>query len=104
MADFSILRDLCKEKGMTLVELANMLDTSTSALQSIMKRGRTNTEKVERLAQALGVPESIFFNPEIVSKVTGLSAENSRLRDDIKHLRELLGEKERTISIIRTKK
>lgn len=99
MANFDLIKDIAKEKGISIRSLAQTAGISESQLHHLIKKGSTNTQTIESLAGALCVPVGTFFDgiPEDPSqdqtRIEELERENN-------HLRELLEEKERTIRIL----
>lgn len=93
MANLFYIRDLCDRKEMTIRELAQTVGRDESSIQSAIRRGSTNTTTLELIAKALGVSAGVFFD--------GFAADNTAdLENEIKHLRELLNEKERLIEVL----
>lgn len=93
MANLLLIRDLCERKKMTIRELAQRIGRDESSIQSAIRRGSTNSTTIELIARELGVPAGIFFE----GFAPDTSNEQAR---EIRHLRELLDEKERTIKIL----
>lgn len=96
MANLILIRDLCGKKKMTIRELANKIGRNECTIQTAIRKGTTNTNTIELIANALGVPAGIFFDDY------NDSSEVSELRREIEHLKELIKEKERTIEILMT--
>ena len=98
MANFKLIRDLAKEKGISIRGVAHNAGISEGQIHHLMKVESTNTQTLESIAKALGVPVGIFFDDHLspaeeTARIMELEKENSRLR-------ELLAEKERTIQIL----
>lgn len=98
MANFKLIREIAKEKRMSILSLAQSVGISESQLHHLILAGSTNTTTIEKLAKILGVPVSTFFDDNLspseeTSRIIELEKENA-------HLRELLEEKERTIKIL----
>ncbi|MDR1022235.1 MAG: helix-turn-helix transcriptional regulator [Prevotellaceae bacterium] len=53
-------KEICKEKGITLQDVANTLGITYQSLHSIITRNPT-LEKLEQVAAALGVPITELF-------------------------------------------
>ena len=98
MANFKLIRDLAKEKQISIRSVAQTAGISESQLHHLIKIGSTNTHTLESIAGALGVPVGTFFDDNLspseeTARIIELEKENSLLR-------ELLAEKERTIQIL----
>lgn len=91
MANFQIIRDLCRERGISLLELGKKVGKSDSQIHNILRNNSTSLETLEQFAKVLNVPASTFF-PGDPSKESLLS-ENA-------HLKKLLAEKERLIEVL----
>ncbi|MDR0763048.1 MAG: helix-turn-helix domain-containing protein [Bacteroidales bacterium] len=61
MANLHIIRSISETKKITLRELASQVGIGESALQSLIRKGSTNTTTLEAIAQALNVPVGVFF-------------------------------------------
>lgn len=94
MANLVLIRDLCERKKMTIRELASKVGRNECSIQSAIRRGTTNTNTIELIAKALGVPAGVFFD--------GYEDENeaAELRRENEHLKMIIEEKERTIQIL----
>ncbi len=93
MANLLYIRDLCERKKITIRELAQRIGRDESSIQSAIRRGSTNTTTLELIAKVLGVPAGVFFD--------GFASDTSGdLEKEIKHLKELLKEKERLIEVL----
>lgn len=98
MANFKLIRSIAKEKGISIRSLAQTAGITEGQLHHIVKMGSTNTQTLETIAGALGVPVGTFFDDfsspsEEALRIKELEKENALLR-------ELLAEKERTIQIL----
>lgn len=94
MANLILIRDLCEARKMTIRELAERIGRNESTLQAAIRKGTTNSTTIELIAKELRVPAGYFFDGwEDSNNVHELKKENE-------HLRALLAEKERTISIL----
>ena len=101
MANFKLIREIAKEKRISIRSLALSAGVSEGQLHHLMKNGSTNTLTLESISRALGVPVSTFFDDHLspseqTTRIIELEKENSLLR-------ELLAEKERTIEILMNK-
>ena len=94
MANLILIRDLCERKKISIRELAAKIGRNECSIQSLIRRGTTNTNTVEMIANALGVSAGVFFD--------GYNDNNevAELKREIEHLKMILEEKERTIQIL----
>jgi len=79
MANFLIIRDLCKQKKITIRELANRVGIGESALQSLIKNGSTNTLTLEKIAKELDVNAGVFFGETQSAILNNVNSPNSAL-------------------------
>lgn len=93
MADLTKIRTLCKERLITVRELAQRIGRDESSIQSAIRRGSTNTITLELMAKELGVSPGVFFDGYAYDDVEKLKIENANLK-------ELLEEKERLIAVL----
>lgn len=102
MANFKLIRDIAKKKGISIRSLAQSAGVSESQIHHLVKIGSTNTQTLETIAGALGVPVGTFFgsSPAEIQQKENLILE---LKKENALLRELLEEKERTIKILMNK-
>lgn len=115
MANFALIRELSEERGMTLRKVAGLIGMTEGSLQKIMAAGSTNTTTLEKIARALNVQAGIFFEGYIPSANQSIANGNASAASvygnataggitdkdkEIKHLKELLKEKERLIQIL----
>ena len=59
------VKEICKEKGLTLRQLANKMDTLPESLsRAISDKGNPTKSTMQEIAKALGVPlAELFINP-----------------------------------------
>lgn len=63
------IKDICKEKGMTLEELAKKLGILRTSLSQALTRNSFSTDKLKEIATALDVPMwQLFASPEEVAE------------------------------------
>lgn len=119
------VKNIANKKGVSLKEIASIIDMSESNLYKCFNRGSIETRHMEKLANALGVPVSFFFEEdsnsghrvkaagdksvavagngnffsgESISKGdTTRGGEDNILSEKVKMLEKLLEEKERVI-------
>lgn len=70
MAIDSRVKELCREKNMTLAEIAEKIGVSASSLSQIMK-GNPTLSKLQAIAAALDVSVAELFDPGDASQPTG---------------------------------
>ena len=63
------LKELCKQKGITQKELANVLGVTEITLTRV-NSGTCSLSLLERIATALNVPIQELFNPPTENKIT----------------------------------
>lgn len=63
------LKELCKQKGITQKELANVLGVTEITLTRV-NSGNCSLTLLERIATALNVPIQELFNPPTENKIT----------------------------------
>jgi transcriptional regulator with XRE-family HTH domain len=57
------VKEICKEKGFTIAEVAKRMGVLPPALSRIINGGNTTTETLERVSNVLGVPIAELFEP-----------------------------------------
>lgn len=128
MANLHKIKDLAKQKNLTLKALADLSGISEQGLHKILRLNSTSIETLESIANALNVPVSIFFeeNKSVsisataekgsAASVTGdafvaprncdsevLRKEIVHLNREIEHYKARLEEKERLIKVLMEK-
>ncbi|MFV0538857.1 MAG: helix-turn-helix domain-containing protein [Dysgonomonas sp.] len=68
MANLLIIKDLLKEKKISIRDFANELGMTEQALQLLIRKNSTKIETLELIAQKLNISVSMFFEKEIESK------------------------------------
>jgi transcriptional regulator with XRE-family HTH domain len=64
------IKEVIKEKGLTVKEVADRLGMSSPSLSDAIN-GNPTAEKIERIAEAIGVPASELFEPrELIGVVS----------------------------------
>lgn len=61
MANLAIIKDLCKDRGISVRKLAECLGWRPSTLQAMIDNNSTKIENLERIAEFFGVSVSTFF-------------------------------------------
>ena len=113
MPKLYLIRELAKEKRMTLTKLAEEVGITYSGLQKLMERNSTNPETIEKIANVLNIPVKVLFDEKDTELILNEESEvdsynnNSSLKSilkekdmEIEHLKKMLEEKERTIQIL----
>lgn len=63
------IKEVCKEKGITLEDLAKRLGILRTSLSQALSRNSFSTDRLNDIATALGVPMwQLFASPEEVQK------------------------------------
>jgi transcriptional regulator with XRE-family HTH domain len=107
MANFLIIRDLCDRKKITIRELATKVGMQDISIHQLIKKGKTNTETLEKIAEILDVSVGIFFDDVTGGNITQKGKRNtasiygnislSDCQKEVEHLQELLKEKEQLL-------
>ena len=74
MINLGIIRDLCKQKDITLKILANDLNISQTGLSGMLKNNSTTLETLEKISKYFGVPVGIFFGEKTPKDANKVSA------------------------------
>lgn len=61
MANYNIIREICKLKGLTLKDLSEKTKISETGIQKILNSDSTKVKTLEKIAYALEIPISKFF-------------------------------------------
>lgn len=61
MANLSVIKELCSERSISLKTLASRVNISEMGLQRIIKTNSTSIRTIEKIADVLEVPISVFF-------------------------------------------
>lgn len=110
------IKELADRKNITLADLAKRIGKTKQAVYEMVDKEDVNTSILRKLSGEFHVPISYFFEDEGTemrviadnhSQAVGIGnitqssehAENSLLEERIKHLEELLAEKERLIKV-----
>nr|DAV37221.1 MAG TPA: helix-turn-helix domain protein [Caudoviricetes sp.] len=109
------IKELASKKNLTLSDLAKRLGKTKQAIYEMVEKEDVNTSVLRKLCDEFNVPISYFFEDEpgmhIIasnhSQAVGIGnitqtdrqAEISLLEEKVKHLEELLIEKERLIKV-----
>jgi len=64
MANYNLIKELCERRGMTLGQLAEKLDMSTTGLFQILRNKTTKVKTLEDIARAFEIPVSVFFDDD----------------------------------------
>ena len=62
MANFKIIKYLCKERGMSLSQLADAIGSSLGSVQKIIRENSTKVETLEKICVVLNVKADILLN------------------------------------------
>ena len=58
------IKEICKDKGITITELASRIDIHQESLSRIIAKNSTSTNNLQKIADALGVPVSDLFDEQ----------------------------------------
>lgn len=83
MANYNIIKVLCDKKGITLKELSDKVVISETGLHQIFKSGSTKVITLEKIAKALGVPITTFFDDDPNDRIDFNSDDISKLFDKL---------------------
>lgn len=64
MANLQKIKVIAKERGITINELAEQLGMTPQAVHLMVRENSTKTDTLERVAQILQVPITVFFDEE----------------------------------------
>ena len=56
------IKEICKEKGVSITDLATKIKIHQESLSRIIAKNSTSTANLEKIASALGVPISNLFD------------------------------------------
>lgn len=106
--DYNILKQLLTTKKINIPTLAKEIGMSKPGLYIAIEKERLTIEILEKIAQALDVPVTIFFNLSRVdwvpvSEVDKLNNEITRLQNRLKEVEEQLEDKRLIIEFIKEK-
>jgi transcriptional regulator with XRE-family HTH domain len=97
MANYNIIREICKEKGVTLKQLAESINFSETGLQKIIKGESTKVKTLEDIARALSIPIALFFQEDPNDRIYFTEEDFKRINNMIT-LANLIGYKEQILS------
>ena len=70
MANLLKIRDLLKEKKVSIRELSNAIGITEQGINRLLRENSTKVETLESIAKFLGVSISYFFDEEVVTAPT----------------------------------
>lgn len=119
MANLQKIKVIAKERGITINELAEQLGMTPQAVHLMVRENSTKTDTLERVAQILQVPITVFFDEEKETIkqtqnggsgnrlaggnfIEGFNLEEHdeliRLREEVKYLKSILADKDKEIA------
>lgn len=129
MANLLLIKDLAKQKNISLKSLAELSGISEQGMHKLLRLNSTSIDTLENIAAALGVPVSIFFEENRTVSINAsadngsaasiigdasvqttncsteaLKNEIEHLNKEIEHYKARLDEKERLIKVLLEKK
>lgn len=108
MANLHLIKILAEKKNITITELANMTGITEQQIHLIARTNSTKIQTLEKIARALDVPVTIFFDNAAGSVHTeGKNSPapyygNPQVVSDTKYLESLLEEKDKRIHLLET--
>lgn len=117
MANLLRIKDIAESKGISVRELAERVGIKENQVHVMCRTNSTKIDTLEKIAQALGVSVSLFFDDTLTSiRIEGdnnqynsngahgnVNGDCAVLTERVKHLEALLAEKERLISVLMNK-
>ncbi len=82
MISLSTIKDLCKQRGITLKGLSDCIGVKPPTMQSYFKTGNMPLDKLEKVAKSLNVPVGYFFGESQVLEIIIRALENDKKRID----------------------
>ena len=101
MANFQIIKELLKEKKMSMRELADRLGCAEPSLHRIVAKNSASLQMIEMLADTFGVSPAVFFSTKYSYTEEMARYRESALIKEIESLRKIIAEQERTIDLLR---
>lgn len=119
MAKLQKIKVIAKERGIAINELAEQLGITPQAIHLMVRENSTKTDTLERIAQILQVPVSVFFEEEkeTINQTQNGGSGNKlaggnftegfnleehdeliRLREEVKYLKSILADKDKEIA------
>lgn len=96
------IKELASKEKITLPELAEKLGKTKQAIYDMVDKEDMNTSIVRKCAEIFNVPVSYFFGEAVAQ--TAANSDNVLLAERVRHLEELLAEKERLIKVLMDRK
>lgn len=84
MAKLDLIKQLLKEKGITIQNLADCVKISNQGMQRIINDGSTTIERLEKIAKCLDVPVSFFFPDDPNERINFNESDYTRINEMIK--------------------
>lgn len=112
MANLQLVKTLAEKKGISIIELAQRVGISEQQVHLMVRNNSTKIITLEKIAQVLEVPVTIFFDeqPGVSIRTEGafspasatgnatVSVGDAAMVAEVKHLRELIAEKNERIA------
>lgn len=92
MANFQKIKDIAKEKGIELRDIADQIGITATGLTLIMKNNSTNTKTIEAIARVLNVPVGVLFDESCNAQNDGVVLSHevvAMLREKDERIKEL---------------
>lgn len=102
MANFQLIKTIAHGKGITLADVSNQVGITQQGLSKIIRDNVSRTDTIEKIANALGVSVSVFFDdaPASVNATGDNSIAISGSGNEVvqKQLLDMLAEKDARIA------
>lgn len=101
MANLRIIKDLLREKNITIRDFARDMDMTEQGLQRLIRENSTKVETLEAIASKLNVSISLFFEDSPNCQSSTRSSDKSEERFD--KMLDLIASQQRTIEVLAKK-
>jgi len=107
MANLSIIRELCKEKNISLKKLGEEIGIKTpQGVQRMINENSTTIDRLEKIAKLLEVPIWRFFDPNIemayIQQIEQQKNRNNINEETLEQMTKIIEEMKRTRENIKT--
>jgi transcriptional regulator with XRE-family HTH domain len=92
MANFQKIKEIAKERGISLGAIAEQIGMTPTGLSLVMKTNKTMTDKIEMIAKLLHVKVGVFFDEESDTSISPANVD-----EQVAYYKELLAQKDKII-------